>query len=88
VVTGSIPTKGLSLPFISAGGSSLIVSMAAAGILVSIARAEERLAETPPPWHEDVPGYEQLARRVLMALPLPYWARPAGSPTQHTGEDL
>ncbi len=36
VVTGSIPPTGIPLPFISAGGSSLIVFLAAVGILVNI----------------------------------------------------
>ena len=39
VVTGSVPTKGLSLPFISYGGSSLMTSFAMIGILVNIAHA-------------------------------------------------
>jgi cell division protein FtsW len=39
VVTGSMPTKGLALPFISYGGSSLLVSSAMVGILVNIAHA-------------------------------------------------
>jgi cell division protein FtsW len=37
VVTGCVPTKGLALPFISYGGSSLVVSGAMVGILVNIA---------------------------------------------------
>ncbi|MDR2266994.1 MAG: putative lipid II flippase FtsW [Christensenellaceae bacterium] len=36
VVTGSIPPTGLPLPFISAGGSSLIVFLIATGVLISI----------------------------------------------------
>ena len=37
-VTGVMPVTGLTLPFFSAGGSSLFVSMIAAGLLLSVAR--------------------------------------------------
>lgn len=39
VVTGSVPTKGLALPFISYGGSSLVVSSAMIGLLINVAHA-------------------------------------------------
>lgn len=38
VVTSSIPTTGITLPFISFGGTSLIINMAAIGILLNISR--------------------------------------------------
>ncbi len=38
VVMGAIPPTGVPLPFISSGGSSLVVNLAAIGILLSISR--------------------------------------------------
>jgi cell division protein FtsW len=45
VATVSVPTKGLSLPLISAGGSGLIITCAALGLLYSVCRHEP--AEIP-----------------------------------------
>ena len=38
VVTVMVPTKGISLPLVSAGGTSLIVTAASVGLLASIAK--------------------------------------------------
>lgn len=43
VVTGSIPPKGISLPFISFGGSGLCVALAMIGTLVSITRIKPEI---------------------------------------------
>ena len=40
VATGALPNKGITLPFLSYGGSSIIITMAAAGVLVNIARGQ------------------------------------------------
>jgi len=38
VVTGILPPTGIAFPFLSVGGSSLLVSLAAVGILLSVSR--------------------------------------------------
>ncbi len=55
VVMGSLPTKGLPLPFISYGGTSLVMSLFSAGVLANIS------ARNPEPREGLLPA----ARRVF-----------------------
>jgi cell division protein FtsW len=40
-VVGVLPVTGIPLPFISFGGSSLVITMAGAGVLINVARQGE-----------------------------------------------
>jgi cell division protein FtsW len=51
-VIGVMPVTGIPLPFISFGGSSLVITLLAAGILVNIAR-HERFGAAPELVHSD-----------------------------------
>jgi len=46
VVTAVLPTKGIPLPFISAGGTSMLLTAAAVGVLLNIARQADEPANT------------------------------------------
>jgi len=45
VATVSVPTKGMSLPLVSAGGSGLLITAGALGLVYSVARLQEREAD-------------------------------------------
>jgi cell division protein FtsW len=47
VVVALVPVTGITLPFVSAGGVSLVVSFAAAGVLLSISRETVERARGP-----------------------------------------
>ena len=47
VVIGLMPTKGIPLPFVSYGGSSLLVMLLATGVLLNISQQSTSTAEPP-----------------------------------------
>ena len=62
VVTGSIPNKGLALPFISYGGSNMVALMLGIGLLLNVARhgnSRRRVDDLPLP-QSDVLTYQYL----------------------------
>ena len=38
VVLGLVPTKGIPLPFISAGGSSLVLTLLGVGLILNVSQ--------------------------------------------------
>ena len=58
VVLGSLPTKGLPLPFISYGGTSLVMSLFMAGVLANIS------ARNPEPREWALPGTRKRAHKA------------------------
>ncbi|MEM7231639.1 MAG: putative lipid II flippase FtsW, partial [Planctomycetota bacterium] len=73
VVTGSVPTKGMSLPLLSFGGSGLCMMLAEIGILLSIARVartEEGVEERQDLIDAEIEAArlkEERAERALLA---------------------
>ena len=47
VVLGLLPTKGIPLPLVSAGGSSLLINLTAIGILLSVSQHTSEARRTP-----------------------------------------
>lgn len=55
VVTAVAPPKGLPLPFVSAGGTSLLVLTASTGLLLGLARRPEEDPEVGADWLSSLP---------------------------------
>src|SRR5690606_12001694 len=76
VVTGLLPVIGVPLPFISSGGSALLASMTALGLLLSFARRE-------PGAQEAISARFGSVRRSVSVQPAPRDSAPDG-PQRHT----
>ena len=61
VVTGLVPPKGIGLPFMSYGGSSLLMLGASMGVLVSIARARPTVAPASTAVDPDIEEWSSAA---------------------------
>lgn len=59
VATAMMPTKGLTLPFVSYGGSSVLILGASVGVLLNISRQEP-----PPAWMHRLIAERPKARKV------------------------
>lgn len=68
VVSGIVPTKGIPLPFVSSGGSSLLFSMIGIGILINIAR-QSLVSDTLNPLVNIEPSEDKVGRLLLVR----YW---------------
>jgi cell division protein FtsW len=63
VVTGVLPNKGLTLPFVSYGGSAMIMSMFAVGVMLNISMAREDRVTPALEARRAVQEQERLVRR-------------------------
>lgn len=75
-VIGLAPVTGVPMPFVSFGGSALVISMMATGILVNIAQASERTSSKRTP-SERTPSERTASERTASAAarPVPSRAR-------------
>ena len=63
-VVGLLPVTGIPLPMISAGGTSLLITMVVFGLLANFARREpQAVAALPPAAAARSPGSSGCARR-------------------------
>ena len=75
-VTGLLPVTGIPLPFISAGGTSLLATFFVLGMLVSFARHEPAAVEARPAGRERRGSRSRVERWARIPVPQAYVARP------------
>ena len=66
VVLGVVPNKGITLPLVSYGGSSLVITMFLVGLLLNVGRRPERHVARELR-QRDVPRKKRMRVRVVTA---------------------
>jgi cell division protein FtsW len=79
VVLSVMPAKGITLPFVSYGGSSLLVSMGAIGVLLSISRRPEPWAISDMRNRSRVASLRDKVRTRVSSRPQPARRDPRGT---------
>jgi cell division protein FtsW len=89
VVTSSIPDTGVPLPFISYGGSALLLMMTSMGLLLNISRHPNGRPKTPEEDATPTPAEEDFYRRWDRHPYVPKYDRtwPSDSPSRASGRD-
>ncbi|MGA3065555.1 MAG: putative peptidoglycan glycosyltransferase FtsW [Tepidisphaeraceae bacterium] len=70
VATVSVPTKGLSLPLVSAGGSGLVITCAALGLLRGVCRFDHEAEAAAPPPRPEPPLLETKPVEITAIVPV------------------
>src|SRR5262249_15310047 len=65
VVLGVVPNKGITLPLVSCGGSSLVITLFLVGLLLNVGRRPERASRAMPP--RELARRKRMLGRVMMA---------------------
>jgi cell division protein FtsW len=73
VVLGIVPNKGITLPLVSSGGSSLVITMFLIGLLLNVGRRPERRPREQPA--RELARRKRMRVRVLVGEPAPSRAR-------------
>ena len=67
VVLGVVPNKGITLPLVSYGGSSLVITMFLVGLLFNVGRRPEHSAPAPIEKQRELARRKRLRVRVVVA---------------------
>jgi len=64
VVVGAMPTKGITLPFVSYGGTSLVMCLFMVGVLLSISRGRAATTSTRRSWGLRITGENAVSPKL------------------------